>query len=165
MTRITPHLWFDRNAEEAMNYYVSVFKNSKIISIDRYPDEVPEGPMKGFEGKVLQGVFELDGQQLRCLDGGPIFTFNESVSFVVECDGQEEVDFYWEKLSAVPDAEQCGWCKDKFGVSWQVTPKQMADYMGGSDPAGVMRATQAMLQMKKIDIAAMEAAYNGTTGA
>ena len=160
MQKITPHLWFDRNAEEAMNYYVSVFKNSKIISIDRYPDDVPEGPMKGFEGQVLQGIFELDGQQFRCLDGGPLFAFNESVSFVVDCDGQDEVDYYWEKLSAVPESEQCGWCKDKFGVSWQIVPRQMGDYLGGSDLAGAKRATEAMLQMKKIDIAALESAYN-----
>lgn len=160
MQKITPHFWFDRNAEEAMNYYVSVFKNSKIVTIDRYPDEVPEGPMKGFEGQVLHGVFELDGQQFVCLDGGPLFKFNESISFIVDCDGQEEVDYYWEKLSAVPESEQCGWCKDKFGMSWQIVPKQMGEFLMGDDPARSQQAMAAMLQMKKIDIAGLQAAYD-----
>ena len=116
--------------------------------------------MKGFEGKVLHGVFELDGQEFICLDGGPIFTFNESVSFTVDCDGQEEVDYYWEKLSAVPESEQCGWCKDKFGMSWQIIPKQMGEYLMGSDSARSQSAMAAMLQMKKIDIAGLKAAYD-----
>lgn len=158
MSNITPHLWFNTNAEEAMDYYVSVFKNSRILSVARYPDEVPEGPMKGMEGKVLQGVFELDGQRFQCLDGGPVFTFNESVSFIVDCEDQEEVDYYWEKLSAVPESEQCGWCKDKFGVSWQIIPKRLGELMSGSDKAASERVMNAVLQMKKLDIAALEAA-------
>ena len=161
MNKISPSLWFDRNAEEAMNYYTTVFKNSKIIAMDRYPEEVPEGPMKGFEGQVLHGVFELEGQSFICLDGGPIFKFNESISMTVDCDGQEEVDYYWENLSHVPESEQCGWCKDKFGLSWQIVPKQMGDYLMGPDVTGAQRATAAMLQMKKIDIAALKAAYEG----
>ena|ERR1700741_171677 len=161
MPKISTGLWFDRNAEEAMNYYASVFKNSKIVAMDRYPDEVPEGPMKGFEGKVLHGVIEIEGQEFVCLDGGPIFKPNEAVSFIVNCDGQEEVDYYWEKLSAVPESEQCGWCKDKFGISWQVIPKQMGEYLMGDDKAASGRAMAAMLQMKKIDIAALQSAYNG----
>lgn len=158
MSKITPHLWFNTNAEEAMNYYVSVFKNSRIVSIARYPDEVPEGPMKGMEGKVLQGVFELDGQQFQCLDGGPVFTFNESISFVVDCEDQAEVDYYWEKLSAVPESEQCGWCKDTFGVSWQIVPKRLGELMSSTDKAQSERVMTALLQMKKLDIAALEAA-------
>lgn len=158
MSNITPHLWFNTNAEEAMDYYVSVFKNSRILSVVRYPDEVPEGPMKGMEGKVLQGVFELDGQRFQCLDGGPVFTFNESVSFIVDCEDQEEVDYYWEKLSAVPESEQCGWCKDSFGVSWQIIPKRLGELMSSSDKAASERVMNAVLQMKKLDIAALEAA-------
>jgi predicted 3-demethylubiquinone-9 3-methyltransferase (glyoxalase superfamily) len=161
MQKITPFLWFDRNTEEAMNFYVSVFKNSRIVSIQRYPDGPLEGPMKGFEGQVLTAVFELNGQQFMALDGGPIFKFNESVSFLVDCDGQEEVDYYWDKLSAVPESEQCGWLKDKFGISWQIIPKQLNEILGGPDKEKAARATQAMLQMKKIDIAALQAAYDG----
>lgn len=161
MQKITPFLWFDRNTEEAINFYVSVFKNSKIVSVQRYPDGPLEGPMKGFEGKILTAVFELDGQQFMALDGGPIFKFNESVSFLVDCDGQEEVDYYWEKLSAVPESEQCGWLKDKFGVSWQIIPKQLNEILSGPDKESATRAMQAMLQMKKIDIAGLQAAYDG----
>lgn len=161
MQKITPFLWFDRNAEEAMNFYVSVFKDSKIVSIQRYPDGPLEEPMKGMEGQVLTGIFELNGQQFMALDGGPIFKFNESISFLVDCDGQEEVDYYWGKLSAVPESEQCGWLKDKFGVSWQIIPKQMNDILGGPDKGGAARAMQAMLQMKKINLAELQAAYDG----
>ncbi len=161
MPKLTPHLWFDNQAEEAINFYVSVFKNSRIISINRYPTEGLEGPMKGFEGKVLNGIFELEGQQFMALDGGPLFTFNESISFVVDCENQGEVDYYWEKLSAVPESEQCGWLKDKYGVSWQITPKRLGELMAGSDPASVQRVTHAMLQMKKLDIAGLEKAAEG----
>ena len=160
MKKITPFLWFDNQAEEAMNFYTSIFKNSKIISIKRYPNEVPEGPTKGMEGKVLTGVFELDGQQFMALDGGPIFKFNESVSFYVDCQDQAEVDHYWDKLSAVPDSEQCGWLKDKYGVSWQVIPKALNELMSDPDPAKAGRVVQAMLKMKKIIIADLEKAAN-----
>jgi predicted 3-demethylubiquinone-9 3-methyltransferase (glyoxalase superfamily) len=156
--KITPFLWFDRNAEEAMNFYTSVFKNGKITSITRYPDEGLEGPMKGFEGQVLTGIFELNGQEFMCLDGGPVFKFSEAVSLYVECEDQQEIDGIWEKLSAVPEAEQCGWLKDKFGMSWQIVPKQLGELMGDQDPAKVKRVTDAFMQMKKIDVAALEAA-------
>lgn len=161
MQKITPFLWFDKNCEEAMNFYTTIFKNSKIISIKRYPDGPLEDPMKGMEGKVLTGIFELEGQRFMCLDGGPIFKFNESVSFHVECQTQEEVDYFWEKLSAVPESEQCGWIKDKFGLSWQIIPKQLGELLSDPDPVKSGRVLQAMLAMKKIDIAGLQKAYEG----
>lgn len=161
MQKITPCLWFDMNAEEAMNYYVSVFKNSKIIRVDKYPDESLDEHFKGMSGKVINGEFELDGVKFTCLDGGPTFKFNEAVSFVVDCADQEEVDYYWKKLSAVPESEQCGWCKDQFGVSWQIIPKRLGELLNDSDPERASRATQAMMQMHKIDVAELERAANG----
>ncbi len=169
MQKITPFLWFDKNAEEAMNYYVEVFSNrpgdssgdSKIVSIQRYPNNVDEEHMKGMDGKVLTGIFELDGQRFMCLDGGPIFKFNESVSFYVECADQAEVDYFWEKLSAVPESEQCGWCKDRFGLSWQIIPKQMGKLMSDPDPEKSKRVIEAMLKMHKIDVAELQGAYEG----
>lgn len=161
MTRITPSLWFDMNAEEAMNYYVSVFKNSKIVSIDYYPDESLDEHFKGMSGKVINGVFELDGQRFICLDGGPIFKFNEAVSFTVDCVDQAEVNYYWEKLSAVPESEQCGWCKDKFGVSWQIVPRRLGELLTDPDKEKANRAMQAMMKMHKLDVAALEAAFEG----
>jgi predicted 3-demethylubiquinone-9 3-methyltransferase (glyoxalase superfamily) len=159
MQKIMPSLWFDKEAEEAMEYYVSVFNGalnkkaeSKIVTIKRYPEGVKEGPMAGMGGKVLTGIFELDGQRYMCLDGGPLFKFNESVSFVVNCKDQEEIDYFWEKLSAVPESEQCGWCKDKFGLSWQIVPENMGDLLKND------KALQAMLKMHKIDIAKLEEA-------
>ena len=149
MQKITPSLWFDTNAKEAMEYYVSVFPNSRILSVDTYLDESLDEHFKGMSGKVINGVFELDGQKFICLDGGPIFKFNEAVSFTVECKDQEEVDYYWEKLSHVPEAQQCGWCKDRFGISWQIVPKQLGEVMSGEDAEGVKRATMAMMKMKK----------------
>jgi predicted 3-demethylubiquinone-9 3-methyltransferase (glyoxalase superfamily) len=161
MQKITPSLWFNNNAEEAMNYYVSVFKNSKILRIDRYPDESLDEHFKGMSGKVINGEFELDGQRFICLDGGPAFTFNEAVSFTIDCEDQTEVDYYWEKLSAVPEAEQCGWCKDKFGVSWQIIPRRLGELLSDSDSEKAGRAMQAMMQMHKLDVAALEAAFEG----
>lgn len=161
MQKITPYLWFDKNAEEAMNFYTSIFKNSKIVSINRYPDNVEDEHMKGMEGKVIHGVFELEGQQYFCIDGGPMFKFNESISMYVDCANQEEVDYFWEKLSAVPEAEQCGWLKDKFGLSWQIVPKQLGELMSDPDPVKSQRVMMSMLQMKKIDIAKLQEAYNG----
>ncbi len=161
MQKITPCLWFDMNAEEAMNYYVSVFKNSKIIRVDKYPDESLDEHFKGMSGKVINGEFELDGVKFTCLDGGPTFKFNEAVSFVVDCADQEEVDYYWERLSAVPESEQCGWCKDQFGVSWQIIPKRLGELLNDPDPERASRATQAMMQMHKIDVAELERAANG----
>lgn len=161
MQKITPSLWFDKNAEEAMEFYTSVFKNSKIIRIDRYPEGFTDGPMAGMSGKVINGEFELDGQRFICLDGGPMFKFNEAVSFTVGVDGQEEVDYYWEKLSAAPESEQCGWLKDKYGLSWQIIPKQLGQLLGDSDKEKSGRAMQAMLQMKKIVIADLQKAFDG----
>jgi predicted 3-demethylubiquinone-9 3-methyltransferase (glyoxalase superfamily) len=158
--KIIPCLWFDKNAEEAMNFYTSIFNDSKIVSITRYPEGYDEGPMKGMEGKVLTGIFELNGQQFMCLDGGPIFKFNEAISFQVSCENQEEVDELWEKLSAIPESEQCGWLKDKFGLSWQIIPKVLGELMSDPDKAKAKRVTDAMLKMKKIDVAGLEAAAN-----
>ena len=161
MQKISPSLWFDNNAEEAMNFYVSVFKNSRIVSIKRYPEGYTEGPLAGMGGKVLNGVFEIEGQQFFCLDGGPLFTFNESVSFLINVETQEEVDYYWDNLSAVPESEQCGWLKDKFGVSWQVVPKRLGELLNDPDPAKAARVMDVMLKQKKIVISELEAAYNG----
>jgi predicted 3-demethylubiquinone-9 3-methyltransferase (glyoxalase superfamily) len=161
MQEIIPSLWFDNNAEEAMNYYVGVFKNAKINHIDYYPDESLDEHFKGMSGKVINGEFELDGMKFICLDGGPIFKFNEAVSFTIPCEDQAEVDYYWERLSHTPEAEQCGWCKDKFGMSWQIVPRQLGELMQGDDPDGVNRVTQAMMQMHKLDVAGLEAAYAG----
>jgi len=144
-------LWFDQQAEEAMNYYCSVFPDARIVHIERYPDESLDEHFMGMNGKVITGVFELAGQQFMCLDGGPVFTINEAVSFHVSCKDQAEIDYYWSSLSHVPEAEQCGWCKDKFGVSWQIIPENMHELI--SSPAAV----QAMMHMKKIDIAGLAA--------
>jgi predicted 3-demethylubiquinone-9 3-methyltransferase (glyoxalase superfamily) len=162
MQKITPFFWFDKNAEEAMQFYTSIFKNSKIVSIKRYPEGITEGPMAGFDGKVLTGVFELEGQRFMALDGGPLFQPSVATSFVVECKDQAEIDYYWNKLTegGDPAAQQCGWLKDKFGFSWQITP-DMTRWMNDKDKAASDRAMQAMLQMKKIDIAGLEAAAAG----
>jgi predicted 3-demethylubiquinone-9 3-methyltransferase (glyoxalase superfamily) len=159
--KITPSLWFDNNCEEAMNFYVSVFPDSKIEMIQHYPEGVQEGPMKDMGGKVLTGIFELAGQRFQALDGGPIFKFNEAISFSVECETQEEIDHYWENLSAVPESEQCGWCKDKFGMSWQIVPKQLGEFMSSNDPEKTGRVMEAFMQMKKFDIAKLQEAYDG----
>lgn len=161
MQKIIPCLWFDTNAEEAMNYYMSVFKDAKISRIDRYPDESLDEHFKGMSGKVINGEFELMGQSFTCLDGGPLFKFNESVSFIINCNDQEEVDYYWEKLSHVPESEQCGWCKDKFGLSWQIIPKRLGELITDSDTEKAGRAVQAMMKMHKIDVAVLEAAFEG----
>lgn len=144
-----------------MNYYVSVFDNSKILGIDYYPDESLDEHFKGMSGKVINGQFELNGQRFICLDGGPLFKFNESISFTVECEDQAEVDYFWEKLSAVPEAEQCGWCKDKFGISWQIIPKRMGELLSHPDNEKAERAMQAMMKMHKIDVPTLEAAFEG----
>lgn len=160
MQKVTPFLWFDKNAEEAMNFYVKVFKDSpnkdaadsKIISIHRYPSGYKEGPMAKMEGKVLTGVFKLAGQQFMALDGGPVFKFNPAVSLYIKCRDQAEIDYFWKKLSAFPKFEQCGWLNDKYGLSWQIIPKNMGQLLK-SKPA-----IDAMLKMKKIVIAELEAA-------
>ena len=158
MQKITPCMWFDNNCEEAINFYVSTFPDSKIVSIKRYPEGVEEGPMKGMGGKILTVIFELFGQRFMALDGGPIFKPTEAISFEVECETQEEVDAYWNKLSAVPASEQCGWLKDKFGFSWQIVPKVLGELMSDPDEAKAGRVLQAMMQMKKLDIAGLQAA-------
>jgi predicted 3-demethylubiquinone-9 3-methyltransferase (glyoxalase superfamily) len=145
--RITPFLWFDSNAEEAVEFYLSVFKNSRRLGEVRRIDD-SHGP----KGSILTIAFELDGQKLTALNGGPIFKFTEAISFVVRCDSQQEVDDYWSKLSAGGSESQCGWLKDKFGLSWQIVPARLPDLI--KHP----KALQAMLQMKKLDIAELERA-------
>ncbi|MBX4195672.1 VOC family protein [Candidatus Parcubacteria bacterium] len=161
--KITPFLWFDRNAEEAMNFYVSVFPDSKIVSIKRYPEGIKEGPMAGFDGKVLTAVFELLGQEFMCLDGGPVFKPTAATSFYVECDTQDEVDKYWNALGedGDPNMQQCGWVMDKYGYSWQIIPKRLPELLNDPDKAKADRALQAMLKMKKIDVAELEKAARG----
>ena len=162
MQKITPFLWFNTEAEEAMNFYTSIFKNSKIVSIKRYPEGPLEEPMKGMEGKVLTAVFELEGQRFMALDGGPVFKPSAAVSFYIECENQEEVDYYWNKLTEGGDvnAQQCGWLQDKYGFSWQVIPKALPQLLSDPDKAKADRVMQAMLQMKKINVQGLEDAYN-----
>ena len=154
MQRITPFLWFDNNAEEAMNFYVAIFKNSKIKKVTRYGEAGP-GPT----GTVMTAEFELDGQEFVGLNGGPRFKFTEAVSFVVNCETQDEVDHYWERLSEGGEKSRCGWLKDKFGVHWQVIPSALGRYLRDKDPAKSQRVMGAMMQMVKIDIAALDHAY------
>ena len=157
--KLTSCLWFDDQAEAAARYYTGIFKNSKIGKISRYGKE-------GFEvhhrpaGSVMVVEFELEGQSFMALNGGPVFKFTEAISFVINCENQQEVDYYWEKLSAGgdPTAQQCGWLKDKFGLSWQVTPTVLGELMTDPDPGRAGRAMQAMLKMKKLDIAELKRA-------
>lgn len=162
MPTINPCLWFDDQAEEAARFYCSIFNNSAIRSISRYGKEGQEIHGKP-EGSAMTVEFELDGQTFTALNGGPMFTFSEAISFQVHCETQEEVDHYWEKLSegGDPNAQQCGWLKDRYGLSWQIIPRAMIELV--SDPASEksQRAMKAMLQMKKIDIAALRRAYDG----
>jgi predicted 3-demethylubiquinone-9 3-methyltransferase (glyoxalase superfamily) len=154
MQKITPFLWFDGNAEEAMKFYVSIFKNSKILSVARYGEARP-GPA----GSVMTGTFQLDGQELMALNGGPHFKFTEAISLFVNCETQEEVDELWEKLSAGGQKSRCGWLKDKFGLSWQIIPKALGMMLQDKDPAKSKRVMNAMLQMDKIDIKGLKQAY------
>ena len=156
MPNITPFLWFDGQAEEAANFYVSIFRNSKIVAVARYRETGP-GPA----GSVMTVVFELDGQKFIALNGGPQFKFTEAVSFSVECRTQQEVDEYWEKLSAGGKQEMCGWLKDKYGLSWQVNPTALGDMLADPDAQKANRVMAAMLTMKKFDIAELEEAYAG----
>ena len=158
MQRITPFLWFDDQAEAAANFYVSVFKNSKITGTSHYTGEEPSGQ----KGSVMTVSFELDGQEFVALNGGPRFKFTEAVSFVVNCETQEEIDYYWESLTADGGEEvQCGWLADKFGLSWQVVPAKIREWMEDKDPARTQRVMHAVMQMKKLDMAAMQRAYDG----
>ncbi|MGH7237145.1 MAG: VOC family protein [Candidatus Saccharimonadales bacterium] len=151
MPKISPFLWFDTQAEQAAEFYVSVFPNSKIGNLSRYDKEGYE-VHKMPDGTVMSIEFELDGQKFVALNGGPIFKFNESVSFVIPCGTQKDIDYYWDKLSAVPESEQCGWLKDKYGLSWQVVPTMIGEIMSNPDPEKAGRITNAMLKMKKLDI-------------
>jgi len=153
MPKITPFLWFNDEAEEAANFYVSVFRNSKVKAVTRYGDAGP-GP----KGSVMTVSLELDGQEFTALNGGPQFPFTEAVSFVVHCETQQDVDAYWEKLTDGGGASQCGWLKDKYGLSWQIVPKALPRLLQQSDPKKAQRVVQALMQMTKIDIAQLEQA-------
>jgi len=156
MQKITPFLWFDNNAEEAMNFYTSIFKYSKVMNVSRYPEGTPIPA-----GTLMSATFKLEDQEFMVLNAGPQFKFNEAVSFFVSCETQEEVDAFWDKLTADGGEEgQCGWLKDKFGLSWQIVPKLLNELLGDKDPAKAGRVMQAMLQMQKIDTKKLKEAYN-----
>lgn len=155
MHKITPFLWFNNQAEEAMNFYVSIFKNASALSVNRYGKGAPMP-----EGTVLTASFELDGQPFVALNGGPMYKFSPATSFVVNCENQAEVDYYWDKLSAGGKPNQCAWLNDKFGVSWQIVPKQLGQLLSDPDPIKAGRVMQAMMQMRKIDIAGLQRAYS-----
>lgn len=153
MKQITPHLWFDKEAKEAAEFYCSVFPNSRIINVRTLRD-TPSG-----DCDVVS--FELSGQPFKAISAGPLFKFNESISFMVSCDTQEEIDYYWKHLSAVPASEQCGWLKDKYGLSWQIVPAALDEMMQEGSDEQVARVTQAFLNMKKFDLAQLRGAYQG----
>ena len=155
MQKITPYLWFDSNAEEAINFYVSIFENSEILAISRYGEAGP-GP----EGSVLTASFRLGEQEFLALNGGPHFTFTEAISFLIECTSQEEVDDFWGKLTEGGEPSQCGWLKDRFGLSWQVIPTILGEMLRDEDAGKAGRVMQAMLQMTRIDIAKLQEAYD-----
>jgi predicted 3-demethylubiquinone-9 3-methyltransferase (glyoxalase superfamily) len=155
MQKITPFLWFDHQAEEAMNFYVSIFKNSKVGRVTRYGEAAP-GP----KGTVMSATFQLDGQDFFALNGGPHFTFSPAVSFFVNCETQQEVDELWEKLSAGGKKERCGWLKDKYGLSWQIIPSALGKMLGDQDAEKAKKVMQAMLQMDKIDIKGLQQGYD-----
>ncbi len=154
MRKITPFLWFDDQAEEAVNFYTSIFKNSKVGSVTRYGEAGP-GP----NGSVMTASFELDGIQFIALNGGPVFKFTEAISFLVNCASQEEVDELWETLTEGGEEGQCGWLKDRFGVSWQIVPTALSELLSGPDPERTRRVTEALYKMKKIDIQTLKQAY------
>ncbi len=156
MQKITPFLWFDGNAEEAMNFYTSIFRNSKIGSISRYGEGGP-GP----KGTVMSATFQLDGQEFMALNGGPVFTFSPAISFFVNCETQEEVDVLWEKLSEGGEKQRCGWLKDKYGVSWQIIPSALGELLNDKDAGKSEKVMTAMLQMDKIDIEKLKQAAYG----
>lgn len=156
MQKITPFLWFDNNAEEAMNFYVSIFKDAEILTVSRYGEGGP-GPA----GSVMTAEFRLFGQQFVALNGGPSFKFTEAISFVVNCESQEEVDNYWERLSEGGEKSRCGWLKDRFGLSWQVVPTILAELMSEPDPEKSKRVMQAMLKMDKIEVEPLKRAHAG----
>ena len=155
MQKITPFLWFDGIAEEATNYYISIFKNSKIVSVTRYGEAGP-----GSKGTVMSTIFQLDGQEFFALNGGPHFTFTPAISFFVNCETQEEVDELWEKLSEGGEKQRCGWLKDKYGLSWQVIPAALGKMLQDKDTRKSRSVMKAMLQMDKIDIEGLKQAYD-----
>jgi predicted 3-demethylubiquinone-9 3-methyltransferase (glyoxalase superfamily) len=154
--KIVPNLWFDTEAEEAARFYISVFKTGSILNVSHYPENSP-----GEAGTVMTVEFELNGQRFVGINGGPHFKFDEAVSFQINCEDQEEVDYYWEKLTEGGEESQCGWLKDKFGLSWQVVPTGMDELFSDPDPERANRAMQAMLKMSKLDVAALRAAADG----
>jgi two-component system sensor histidine kinase QseC len=157
MQKITPSLWFDNNAEEAIGFYSSIFKNSKVLNKSWYGEGAPL-----LKGTMLAATFQLEGQEFLAINGGPVFPFTEAVSFTVNCENQEQVDYYWEKLLQDGGKEgQCGWLKDKYGLSWQVTPSVIHQLFSDKDTEKAGRAIQAMMKMVKLDIAALEKAFNG----
>lgn len=158
MQKITPFLWFDSQAEEAANYYVSIFKNSAIGKIARYDAASAQASGRP-AGSVLTVDFQLNGQDFMALNGGSVFKFNESISFVVNCDTQDEIDYLWEKLTAGGAPGQCGWLKDKYGVSWQIVPANLGEWVSGPDPAKSQRAMAELLKMVKLDINRLRQAY------
>jgi len=155
MQKISPFLWFDGNAEEAVNFYVSIFKNSKILTISRYGDTGP-GP----KGSVMVVKFQLNGQEFMALNGGPTFKFTEAISFLVNCESQQEVDELWAKLTAGGKEIQCGWLKDKYGLAWQIVPTILGELMADKDPKKAARVMQAMMKMIKLDINKLQQAYD-----
>jgi len=159
---ITPCLWFDDQAEAAAGFYTTIFRNSKIVNMTRYGEAGYEAHGK-LAGTVMVVAFELDGQTFTALNGGPVFKFNEAISFQVNCETQEDVDYYWEKLSAGGDdtAQQCGWLKDKYGVSWQIVPRILVEMLSDADAAKSQKVMTAMLQMKKLDIEPLKQAFAG----
>ena len=157
--KIIPNLWFDTEAEEAATFYISVFKNSRIVTMTHYTEAGPRAA-----GTVMTVEFELDGQRFVGINGGPQFTFDEAVSFQITCETQDEVDYYWERLTEGGAESQCGWLKDKYGLSWQVVPSGMEEVFADPDPQRAQRAMQAMLKMSKLDIAALRRAADGVTG-
>jgi predicted 3-demethylubiquinone-9 3-methyltransferase (glyoxalase superfamily) len=154
--KVTPFLWFDGQAEEAMNFYISVFKNGRVISIARYSDAFP-----GMKGKVLTGVFEMNGQQYMVIDGGPMYKFTEAVSFFVNCETQAEVDELWQKLTKEGQESRCGWLKDKYGMSWQIIPDVLGKMLTDPDKVKAKRVMEAMLKMSKIETSVLQQAYDG----
>ena len=156
MQKITPFLWFNDNAEEAMNFYISIFKNSKVLNVARYGEAGP-GP----NGTVMTATFQLDGQEFVALNGGPHFKFTEAISFVVYCETQEEVDKFWEKLSEGGEKSRCRWLKDKYGLSWQIVPTVLAELYQDKDAEKTKRVMEAMLKMDKLDIKTLKQAYDG----
>lgn len=160
MKKLTPCLWFDSNAEEAASFYTSIFKNSKIVNITHYTQAGAEISGRS-KGMVMTVTFELNGQEFMALNGGPVFKFSEAVSFIVKCENQEEIDYYWERLSEGGDekAQQCGWLKDKYGLSWQIVPSVLGEMLQDKNDGKSEKVMQAILQMKKLDIKALKRAY------